>query len=344
MKNLGANEKGKPIVFFSLANEQFTVQQLIEYGVAAERAGFEGIWTSDHFQPWQPNQGHSGSAWVLLAALTQKVTGIHLGTGVTCPTFRYRPAIVAQIWASLSMLAPGRLFLGVGTGEKFNEAAAGGGWAPYQERTARLVEAVKIIRELWTGNHVQFKGQFWDVEGKLYDPPALAIPIYIAAGGPKSARLAGLYGDGLITGGNVLKSDPGVKTAWEAGVRESGKDPKTQPIIVEHWAIVGDEEAAREGASKWRFIAKAWKPGFFDNISPSDVQSRAEKEIPLEEVLKDWAVSTDPQIHLNAIKELADKGATHIILHVASPNQQEVIDFFGREVLPTIQTGQLILA
>lgn len=344
MKKLGEYQKGKPAVFFALANEQFTVQQLIDYGVAAERAGFNGIWTSDHFQPWQPNQGHSGAAWVLLAALTQQTTNIQLGTGITCPTFRYRPAIVAQIWASLSMLAPGRLYLGLGTGEKFNEAAAGGGWGTYKERADRLVEAVKIIRELWTGNHVQFKGDFWDIEGKLYDPPATTIPIYIAAGGPKSARLAGLHGDGLITGGNILKSNSEVKATWEASIREKGKDPKTQSIIVEHWAVVGDEKAAREGASKWRFIAKAWEHGFFDNISPSDVQTRAEKEIEIETLLKDWAISTDPQIHIDAIKELASKGATHIVLHIATPNQQEAIDFFGREVLPNIQTGQLITA
>jgi len=344
VKNWVETKKGKPEVYFALANEQFTLQQLIEYGVSAERAGFNGIWTSDHYQPWQDNQGHSGAAWVLLAALTQQVTSIQLGTGVTCPTFRYRPAIVAQIWASLSMLAPGRIYLGLGTGEKFNEAAAGGGWGSYEERTDRLVEAVKIIRELWTGKQVQIEGQFWDIEGKLYDPPALSIPIYIAAGGPKSARLAGLYGDGLITGGNVLKSTPKVKESWEAGVRESGRDPATQSLIVEHWTAIGDESAGREGAKKWRFLAKAWESGFFDNISPLDVQKRAEQEIPLDDVLKDWVVSTDPKVHLDAIRELADKGATHIVLHVASPNQQDAIDFFGREVLPTIQTGQLVTA
>ncbi len=344
MENLSQNTKKELSVYFSLANEQFTVQQLIEYGIAAERAGFEGIWTSDHFQPWQPNQGHSGSAWVLLAALTQQASTIRIGTGVTCPTFRYRPAIVAQTWASLSMLAPGRLFLGLGTGEKFNEAAAGGGWAPYEERSARLVEAVKIIRALWTGNHVQYKGEFWNIEGKLYDPPALGIPIYIAAGGPKSARLAGLYGDGLITGSNILQSNPEIKSAWESGVIEVGKNPEMQPIIVEHWAIAGDESEAKEGANKWRFIAKAWDNGFFDNISPTDVQSRAEEEIEINQVLQDWIVSKDPQVHIDAMVNLANKGATHIILHVASPNQQEAIDFFGRKVLPKVQTGQLAIA
>lgn len=334
----------KPALYYVLASEQFTVQQLIEYSIAAEHAGFNGVWTSDHFQPWQPNEGHGGAAWTLLAALTQHTSTINLGTGVTCPTFRYRPAIVAQTWASLSMLAPGRLFLGLGTGEKFNEAAAGGGWASYKERAARLIEAIKIIRELWTGNHVKIQGQFWNIDGKLYDPPSLSIPIYVAAGGPKSAHLSGLHGDGLITGANLLKSKPEIKSAWEEGVRKKGETPETKPIIVEHWAIIGDEAEAREAASKWRFIAKAWENGYFNNINPSDIQSRAENQISIDDVITDWVISTDPQVHLNSIKELSHLGATHIMIHCALPNQLKVIDFFGREVLPALQTGRLITA
>lgn len=153
---------------FVLAHEEFPVPQLVEYGAAAEQAGFEGIWTSDHFQPWQPNEGHSGQAWVTLAALTQRTTRLIMGTGVTTPTFKYRPAIVAAAWASLNLLAPGRFFLGLGTGENFNEAASGGGWGLYPERAARLVEAVRIIRRLWTGEHVTYNGQYWQVDARLY--------------------------------------------------------------------------------------------------------------------------------------------------------------------------------
>ena len=143
---------GGPVVAYALSHETYTVPELVEYGAAAERAGFRMAWTSDHFQPWQHNQGHSGLAWVTLAALTQRTTHLTFGTGVTCPTFRYLPAIVAEAWASLSHLAPGRVFLGLGTGENLNEGASGGGWGDYHERSERLVEAVKIIRALWTGN------------------------------------------------------------------------------------------------------------------------------------------------------------------------------------------------
>ncbi|MGD0644185.1 MAG: TIGR03557 family F420-dependent LLM class oxidoreductase [Candidatus Bathyarchaeia archaeon] len=339
---MSLNNRAKPFVYFALANEQFTTTQLLKYGIAAEEAGFDGVWTSDHFQPWQPNEGHAGSAWVLLAALTQCTSRIHLGTGVTCPAFRYTPAIVAQNWASLSLLAPGRVYLGVGLGENLNEGAAGGGWATYEERACRVIEAVRIIRELWAGDHVQYKGRTWTVDGKLYDPPASNIPLYIAAtAGTKSARLAGLYGDGLITAGNLLKNSPDVKAAWENGVSESGGDPRTKPILVEHWAMAGDDKETRDAAEKWRFVVKAWTHGYYDNISPHDIQLRAEKEIKLEDVLKEWTVSNDPKVHLNAIKELTDHGATHIVIHSGSPNQVETIDFFGREVLPTIRNGQI---
>jgi G6PDH family F420-dependent oxidoreductase len=243
---------------------------------------------------------------------------------------------VAQAWASLSHLAPGRVFLGLGAGENLNEGAAGGGWGSYAERASRLVEAVDIIRALWTGKNQRIEGRFWNVEGKLYDPPLSKIPIYIAAGGPKSARLAGRYGDGLITGASSLKDDTELRSAWEEGVRESGRNPRSMPIMVEHWAVVGGDADARNAAEKWRFITRAWKPGFFDNISPHDIQKRAEAEVDLESVYEDWAVSVDPHDHITAFRELAKAGATHVALHVATPNQSKVIDFFGKKVLPMI--------
>ena len=329
-------ERSVPLVYYVLSSEQFAVPQLVQYGVDAERAGFDGIWTSDHFQPWQPNEGHSGSAWVTLSALTQRTSRISLGTGVTCPTFRYRPAIVAQVWASLSQLAPGRVFLGVGAGENLNEGAAGGGWGSYRERASRLVEGVKIIRALWTGDHVRIEGRFWNVDARLYDPPVSPIPIYVAAGGPKSARLAGLYGDGMIMGASDLKRNPGFKAARDHAAHEAGR--RRQPIVVEHWAFVGNKEQARDAAERWRFIPKAWKPGFFDNISPTEIQARAEKEILVEDVLEDWTVSPDPRAHVRAIERLGDMGATHVVVHVPMPDQSKTIDFFGREVLPSLRT------
>ena len=331
-----SGECTRPKIYYVLASEQFPPPRLVEFGELAEHAKFDGVWTSDHFQPWQENQGHSAAAWVTLAALTQRTSRVKMGTGVSCASFRYLPAIVAQIWASLSLLSPGRLFLGLGSGEKLNEGAAGGGWAPYDERADRLIESIDIIRKLWTGEEVDFKGKFWNVRSKLYDPPAEEIPIYVAAGGPKSARLSGKYGDGLITGASTLKKNPELKSAWEEGVREAGKDPKLMPVVVEHWAIVGDEEDAKVPAQKWQFIPNAWKHGYFDNINPADIEKRAKEEIPLEKVYGDWIVSKDPSEHEDAIRELSRLGATHIVVHVPSENQKEVIDFYGGKVIPKI--------
>jgi alkanesulfonate monooxygenase SsuD/methylene tetrahydromethanopterin reductase-like flavin-dependent oxidoreductase (luciferase family) len=239
----------------------------------------------------------------------------------------------------LSHLSPGRVFLGLGAGENLNEGAAGGGWGSYAERASRLVEAVEIIRGLWTGKNQRIKGRFWNVEGKMYDTPKSKIPIYIAAGGPKSARLAGRHGDGLITSASLLKNDKTLKGAWEEGVRESGRSPGSLPIIVEHWAVAGGHAGASTAAEKWRFIPRAWQHGFFDNISPDEIEKRAEAEIDLESVLEDWLVSDDPREHITAFRELAVAGATHIALHVATPNQSKVMDFFGKKVLPMMKRG-----
>jgi len=164
------------------------------------------------------------------------------------------------------------------------------------------------------------------------------IPICIAAGGPKSARLAGRYGDGLITSAFALRKDRNVKTAWEGGVRDAGLDPTIAPIIVEQWAAIGEkqDEEVRAAANKWRFVPKAWNHGFFDNISPESIQTNAEKEITLEKVLEDWTVSKDARAHSKAIQHLFDLGATHVVVHVATPKQKEAIEFFGKNVLPGV--------
>src|SRR5688500_4723952 len=148
-------------VGFVLSHEQFAQPELVELGVAAEEAEFDMIWCSDHFHPWMDNQGHSGQAWMTIAALGQRTERIAMGTGVTCPTYRYHPAIVAQSFASLGVLYPGRIFLGVGSGEAVNEQAATGQWGGYDERAERLEEAVMLIRELWSGKWVKHDGRYY---------------------------------------------------------------------------------------------------------------------------------------------------------------------------------------
>src|SRR5260370_666359 len=167
----GATRRNQVVVGLTLAHEQFPLPKLLEFGVLAEQAGFAAVWASDHFEPWQDNLGHCGLAWVTLAALGQRTQRLLLGTDVTCPSYRYRPQIVAQAFASLGLLYPGRVFLGVGAGEAVNQLPGGGGWGAYQERVARLEEAVMLIRRLWTGE--------WGTPQGRYYPGAHAPPHYV---------------------------------------------------------------------------------------------------------------------------------------------------------------------
>src|SRR5258708_39577844 len=174
------------IIGLELSHEQFPITQLVDLGVQAEQAGFASVWADDHFEPGQDNQGRCSLAWVTLAALGQRTQRILMGTGVACPSYRYRPQIVAQAFASLGLLYPGRVFLGVGAGEAVNEIPGGGGWGAYEERAARLEEAVALIRRLWTGGWVSPQGRYYPGEhARLYDLPRPRVPSYVAATGPK---------------------------------------------------------------------------------------------------------------------------------------------------------------
>jgi TAT-translocated FGD2 family F420-dependent dehydrogenase len=321
---------------FVLAHEQFPVPELVEYGIAAEQAGFDAVWASDHFHPWQDNQGHAGFAWTTLAALGQRTARIALGTGVTCPTYRYNPAIVAAAFASLSLLYPGRVFLGVGTGEAMNEVPTGGGWGAYAERAARLVEAVRVIRQLWTGDWVSHDGRYYHLkDARLYDPPPQAVPIYVAAAGPQSMRLAGEHGDGLITNATMAATQE-LRAAFAEGARAAGKDPAALPILVEHFVVVGDRQEAERWARLWWFEPKAGK-GLQNDPDPRSIQRRAETEIPLAEVYGDWQSGEDPDGHVEAIEKLLASGVTHVFVHSPQGDQKRVIDFYAREVLPRLR-------
>lgn len=320
---------------FVLSQEQFPSTQLIKYGQMAEGAGFECVWASDHWQPWQDNQGHAGQAWITLAALGAQSSRLAMGTGVTCPTYRYNPAIVAQAFASLGLLYPGRVFLGIGTGEALNESAAGGGWGEYLERAERLVEAVELIRQLWTGEMVNHSGQYYNVNGKLYDVPDTQVPIYIAASGPESMHLAGKHGDGLITDGETAIK-PDMRAEFERGAREAGKDPATMPVIAELFMFVGEEAQAKEYAELWRFLPKAWE-SYVENPDPRDIERRARQEVPMEDVLEKMKVGSDPQVHIKALQELIDGGVSTIFVHSAQPDQEQAMQFYSKEVLPRLK-------
>jgi F420-dependent hydroxymycolic acid dehydrogenase len=323
-------------VGFVLAHEQFPAPELVELGVAAEQAGFDAVWTSDHFHPWQDNQGHAGQAWVTLAALGQRTASLVMGTGVTCPTYRYRPPIVAQAFASLGVLYPGRVFLGLGSGEALNEVPAGGGFGPPRERLDRLEEALRLIRQLWTGAWTDHAGQYYTVQdARIYDLPPQSVPIYVAASGRRSCRLAGELADGWITDAASL-ANPTLREAYRQGCQAAGKDPPSQRILIEHYVVVGGESEARAAAQAWRFQPIGLSD-LIDEPDPRAIQRAAEDKLGLEQVYGQWVVSDDPEPHRQAIRRLFEQAATDVFVHTGQPDQRRAIDFYARQVLPTLR-------
>ena len=322
-----------PMVGFMLAHEQFPVPELVELGVVAEQAGFDLLATSDHLQPWQANELHAGQAWVTMAALGARTKRVWVGPTVTCPTFRYNPAVVAEAFASLSLLYPGRIFLGVGSGEALNEQAAIGSWPRWPERSERLIEATEIVRKLWTGQQISHAGKYYNLNAKLYDPPAVQVPILMAANvGPKAMYRSGQYGDGLITDPDSWKEH---KAEFEKGAKAAGKDPRQMPVLVEAFVVVGDKKDAEASAELWRFLPKAFK-SYFNIRDPQAIQDQATAELPLEKVYGKWPISTDPDVHAEALIELFRSGATIVNVHSGQSDQRRVIDFYGEHVLPKV--------
>jgi TAT-translocated FGD2 family F420-dependent dehydrogenase len=324
------------VVGFHGASEQFPPDEIVALAAAAERAGFEAFSVSDHLHPWMDRMGHAGHAWMTLAAIAQRTDRLVVGTGVTCPSYRYHPVEIAQAFATLGVLAPGRVFLGLGTGEALNEEPYAS-WGPYRERAARLVEAVRLIRALWTQDWVDFAGEFFAARTvRIYDKPSTPVPVYIAASGPRSGRIAGEHGDGWITDPHTFLRNSAVRQAFEDGARASGKDPAALPHIVELYAVVGDREEALAAAQTWRFL-----PVFRQVVNvpdPREVQRIAEENAPLEQVIAGWTVSPDAAGHIAAIRNLIERGATHVMVHSPQHDQRKVVEFYAKEVLPEVRS------
>jgi TAT-translocated FGD2 family F420-dependent dehydrogenase len=327
------NEWHNRHVGFQLAGEQLTVSELVELSIAAEQAGFDLLAASDHLQPWQSNQAHSAQAWVTLSAIGQRTKRIRMGTTVTCPAYRYNPAVVAQAFTSLSLLYPERIFLGIGSGEALNEEAAVGNWPKWNERSERLIEAAEIIRQLWAGLQVVHQGEHYQVNARLYDSPIRPIPLLMAGNGPKAMRRAGRYADGVITDPKTWKE---YRSEFQQAARAAGKDPARMAVFIEQYALVGDKADLEQAAELWRFGPKAWKP-YYNVRDPETIQHRAETEIPLEKVYEDWAIGTDPQVHVKALSDLFDSGATEVHIHSGQQDQKRVIEFYGKQVLPNLR-------
>jgi G6PDH family F420-dependent oxidoreductase len=243
---------------------------------------------------------------------------------------------VAQAFASLGVLYPGRVFLGLGSGEALNEVPAGGGFGPARERLDRLEEALRLIRQLWTGDWTDHPGPYYPVQGaRIYDLPPQPVPIYLAASGRRSSRLAGELADGWITDAASLANQT-FRDAHRQGCQAAGKDPASQRILIEHYVVVGGDAEARAAAQAWRFQPIGLSD-LIDEPDPRVIQRAAEQKLSLEQVSGQWVVSADAEPHVEGIQRLFDQGATDVFVHTGQPDQRRAIDFYASQVLPKLR-------
>ncbi|WP_157156600.1 TIGR03557 family F420-dependent LLM class oxidoreductase [Diaminobutyricimonas sp. LJ205] len=317
--------------------EQFPPLEAVELSQYAESHGFSGVMAADHFQPWVPQQGQSSFVWNVLTAIGERTTG-DMGPGVTAPTFRYHPAMVAQASATLAAMYPGRHWLGIGSGEAINEHVVGQYWPEPPERINRMFEAIEIIRKLFgsgiSGREVKHNGQYYKLETtRLWTSPATPPPIYVATAGPVTAKRAGKTVDGLITVGAPPEKIASLFARFAEGAREAGKAPGRKVLQLHlSWAPT-DEEAMRNALHEWPNGGMRFPKG--DIRSPFELEQMAKLVRP-EDFEGRMVVSSDPDVHRAHIQRFADLGFDAIYLHNVGRNQREWIEVFGRDVLPRL--------
>ena len=318
--------------------EQYPPVALLEQAETAESVGFDCIDISDHFHPWS-EEGQASFAWTWLGAAAVKTTRIHMGTGVTCPILRYHPSIVAQAAATVACFAPGRTFLAVGTGEALNEYSATGEWPAYQARQDRMIEAIEMIRALWTGERVTHHGVYYRTQqAKLYTSPPGPIPLYVSALVPNSAAVAGRYGDGLITvGGHPPHVYRSLLERFEVGAREAGKDPARLPRMVElNVSYANDERAAL--ASLKAYWAGTFIPALFsERIYTPKVSAENGQAVGNDTMRATGCISNNPDAHVAFARQYIELGFTHLIFHSAGPDQDAFLRGYGADVLPQLR-------
>jgi coenzyme F420-dependent glucose-6-phosphate dehydrogenase len=330
----------RPLRFgYKVSAEQFSPSDLLEFTVAAEQRGFDTAAISDHFQPWRHTGGHAPFSLAWLGAAGQATSRIALGTSVLTPTFRYHPAVVAQAIGTLGSLFPGRIWLGVGTGESMNEAPLGTEWPDAKERFARLKEAVILIQTLLTTDRVTFDGSYYRTRNAtIYDRPATPIPISIAAAGASAARLAGRIADGLICTsgkGMELYSDTLLPAVVE-GARAAGRDPEDVELTIE-MKVSFDSDLARARDDTRHWAALALSPEEKTGVEDAVEMERLADALPTERAASRWIVSSDPEEHVERIRPYVELGFTHLIFHAPGTDQRRFLELYSREILPRLR-------
>jgi coenzyme F420-dependent glucose-6-phosphate dehydrogenase len=325
---------------YKASAEQFGPRELVELAVQAEQRGLDTVVVSDHYQPWRHDGGHAPFSLAWMSAVGERTSRVLLGTSVLTPTFRYHPAVIAQAFATMACLFPGRVMLGVGTGEAMNEVAVTGvEWPAFKERYGRLRESVRLMRRLWSEERVTFEGDWYRTVGAtVYDRPDEPVPVYIAAGGPQVAKYAGRAGDGFIcTSGKGMelyadKLLPAVAEGREAG----GKDPAAIDRMIEiKLSYDPDPARAMENTRFWAPLALTaeQKSGLEDPIE----MQRAGDALPIEQVASRWIVASDPEEAVERVKPYVDLGFTHLVFHAPGDDQTRFLEAFSEQVVPRLR-------
>lgn len=330
---------------YKASAEQFAPRELVEIAVAAEEHGFESAFASDHFQPWRHEGGHAPFSLAWMAAVGERTSTLRIGTSVMTPTFRYNPAVLAQAFATLGCLYPGRIIAGFGTGEALNEIATGfrgageQDWPEFKERFGRLRESVRLMRALWSQDRVDFEGEYYSTHGaSIYDRPEGGIPVYIAAGGPTVAKYAGRAGDGFIcTSGKgwdlyTEKLVPAVKEGAEAGNRSYDQLDRMIEIKLSYEET---EQAALENTRFWAPLALSaeQKSSIHDPIE----MEKAADALPIEKIASRWIVGSDPDVVTAEIAKYVDAGFNHLVFHAPGEDQRRFLGLFERDLAPRLR-------
>lgn len=325
---------------YKASAEQFDPRTLVEYSVLAEDIGLDSVMVSDHFQPWRHEGGHAPFAMAWMAAVGERTSRIVMGTSVLTPTFRYNPAVVAQAFATLGCLYPGRVILGMGTGEALNEVAVTGtDWPAFKERFARAREAVELMRRLWTEDRVNFNGEYYrTVNATVYDRPANPVPVYIAAGGPVVARYAGAAGDGFICTsgkGMELYTEKLLPAVFE-GAEAARRDPaRIEKMIEIKLSFDTDYAMALENTRFWAplSLSPEQKAGLED---PAAMAAAADA-LPIDQVAKRWIVASDPDQVMDQLMPYVEAGFNHLVFHAPGHDQQRFLSQFAEHLMPRLR-------
>jgi len=310
---------------YFLSSEETAPLELVRQASLAEQAGFEGLWISDHFHPWNDEQGHSGFVWAMIGAIAQVTSRMKVTTAVTCPTIRIHPAIVAQAAATSAVLLEGRFALGLGSGEALNEHILGDRWPEADERLEMLEEAVQVIRTLWQGGSQSHRGRHYRVENaRIYDLPEPLPPILISGFGPKATELAAKIGDGFCT---VAPVEEAVET-----VREKGGQDK---LVAGGMKVCWDEDEQRARQTAHRLWRNDGLPGELSQILPTPEHfEQASELVGEDQVAESIPCGPDLDAHLRKIREYEQAGFDELYVQQVGDGHERMFELYSQEILP----------